>query len=94
MNTAESIRMETKEGIDALFLYATEGILVVNAAGEIMRINPSAERLFGYERDELTGKKIEILIPRRLAEKHTHYAKNTDNIHTPVQWAQEWIFMV
>lgn len=73
MNTGESIRMETKEGIDALFLYATEGILVVNAAGVIMQINPSAERLFGYERDELNGKKIEILIPRRLGEKHANY---------------------
>lgn len=64
--------MESKEGTDALFLFAAEGILVANGESEIIRINPSAEKLFGYEKDELIGQKIEILIPRRLAEKHVH----------------------
>jgi len=72
--------MEGKEGIDALFLYATEGILVANEKGEITRTNPSADKLFGYQQGELIGKKIEILIPRRLSEKHldhrTKYSKN------------------
>jgi PAS domain S-box-containing protein len=63
--------MESKEGSDALFLYATEGILVTNAHGEIVRVNPSAERLFGYEKNELVGKKIEILIPARFGHSHT-----------------------
>ena len=62
--------MESKEGTDALFLFASEGILVANGESEIIRVNPSAEKLFGYEKDELIGQKIEILIPRRLAEKH------------------------
>jgi len=62
--------MESKQGVEALFLYATEGILVVNGAGEITRINPSAEKLFGYEKDELLGKKIEILVPAALAGRH------------------------
>lgn len=65
--------METQEGIDALFLYATEGILVVNDTGEIIRINPSAEDLFGYDRNELVGKKIEALVPHRFSERHTGY---------------------
>jgi PAS domain S-box-containing protein len=62
--------MESKEGLDALFLHATEGILVASENGEIIRINPSAEKLFGYEPGELLGKKIETLVPRRLTEKH------------------------
>ena len=70
VNIISKIKMESKEGIDALFLYATEGILVVNGKGEIIRINPSAEKLFGYEKDELIGKKIEALIPKRLSTKH------------------------
>ncbi len=74
--------MEGKEGIDALFLYATEGILVANDKGEITRINPSAENLFGYDRNELIGKKIEVLVPRRLSARHTdHRDKFNHNPH-------------
>lgn len=72
--------MEGKEGIEALFLYATEGILVANGQGEIIRTNPSAEKLFGYEKNELIGKKIEALVPKRLKSSHTkHREKYVDN---------------
>lgn len=65
--------MESKEGMDAVFLYAAEGILVSNDKGEIIRINPSAEKLFGYEPDELLGQKVELLVPRRLARTHSNH---------------------
>lgn len=68
--------MDSKEGSDALFYHATEGILVVNQQGEIVRINPSAERLFGYEPDELLGQPIEVLIPHKFAGAHVEYRKN------------------
>jgi PAS domain S-box-containing protein len=81
-NTLSIEYMEGKQGIDALFLYATEGILVVNAQGEIIRINPSAEKLFGYEKDELLGKKVEALVPRKLAKHHeSHREKYNGNPH-------------
>lgn len=82
MNQISITKVEGKEGIDALFLYATEGILVVNDKGEITRTNPSSERLFGYEKDELIGKRIEVLIPQRLSEKHkSHREKYSHNPH-------------
>jgi PAS domain S-box-containing protein len=73
MNNSLKKKMESKEGADALFLYATEGILVTNDKGDIIRTNPSAERLFGYGKNELIGKKIEILIPERLTNRHQHH---------------------
>ncbi|MDN5205058.1 PAS domain S-box protein [Fulvivirgaceae bacterium BMA10] len=54
-----------------LFEFATEGIVVVNAEGEIEMINPSCEEMFGYEKSELLGKKIEVLVPDRLRSAHT-----------------------
>lgn len=65
--------MDSKQGADALFLYATEGILTVNEKGEIIRINPSAEKMFGYAPGELTGKPIEVLVPASLSQRHTLY---------------------
>ncbi len=82
MNPFNLKNMESKEGLEALFLYATEGILVVNDKGEIIRSNPSVEKLFGYEKNELIGKRIEVLIPKRLTDKHTaHREKYNHNPH-------------
>ena len=62
---------EKEEGIvEALFQFATEGILVSNNKGEIIKMNPSAEKMFGYAKNELIGQKIEALIPQRLSKTH------------------------
>ncbi|MBL7890263.1 MAG: PAS domain-containing sensor histidine kinase [Bacteroidia bacterium] len=74
--------MDSKEGLHALFAYATEGILITNSKGEITKINPSAERLFGYDEGELVGKKIELLVPQKYRGNHTeHRAKYNTNPH-------------
>lgn len=62
--------MDSKEGFQALFEYATEGIIVSNAKGEIVKVNPAAERLFGYDHGELIGKTIETLVPQKFAHHH------------------------
>lgn len=61
------------EMLDALFKHATEGIVVVNKGGTIVMLNPKAKELFGYADLELIGKKIEILIPKRLTRNHVEY---------------------
>ena len=71
-------KMDSKQGIDAIFQFATEGILVTNEKSEIININPSAEKLFGYEKGVLIGQKIEVLIPKRYTEKHVSHR---DNFH-------------
>lgn len=68
--------LRNKQGLDALFYYATEGILVVNERGEIMMINPKAGELFGYAREELLGKNIETLVPANLRGKHVQHRKS------------------
>ena len=73
--------MQSQEAINALFLHATEGILVTNSKGEITRINPSAEKLFGYNAGELAGSKIEMLVPQRFSNKHEH--NRTNYAHHP-----------
>ena len=67
---ANNPSMNTIVGIGALFEFATEGILVTDTTGSIAMINPAAERMFGYDKGELTGKKIEVLIPRKFSGNH------------------------
>lgn len=56
--------------LQALFDNATEGIIFTDSRGDIVRANPAAEKMFGYEPDELQGKKIEVLVPDRYMKDH------------------------
>jgi PAS domain S-box-containing protein len=49
---------------------APDAMLAVDQKGVIVLVNQQVERLFGYLRDELVGKRIEILLPARLASVH------------------------
>src|SRR6266446_2588076 len=46
------------------------GIVISDGAGRIEDVNAEALRLFGYEREELVGQMIEILVPQRLQRAH------------------------
>src|SRR3989440_4309588 len=52
---------------------APSGMVMMNRAGTIELVNREAERLFGYAREELLGKPIELLVPHRLRERHPGY---------------------
>lgn len=49
---------------------APTGIVVVDERGQIKLVNASTEKLFGYNRAELIGKKVETLVPYRHANIH------------------------
>ncbi len=60
----------------ALFNFASIGILITNAAGDIQMANKYIEHQFGYSQDELIGQKVEILIPPRYAVRHEKHRDN------------------
>lgn len=49
---------------------APRAILIIDSDGKIMLINKQAEKMFGYSRDELTGKNFDVLIPARFRSEH------------------------
>lgn len=49
---------------------APDAILVVDQVGTIELVNHQAEALFGYARDELLGRPVEVLIPDRARSVH------------------------
>jgi PAS domain S-box-containing protein len=44
--------------------------LMTDEGGRIALVNAAAERLFGYDRQELLGKPIEMLVPKHIRERH------------------------
>jgi PAS domain S-box-containing protein len=68
---------DSQQRFEALFQYASMGILVANETGEIVLANNFLLTLFGYDNgDELIGKKIEQLIPSRYHKQHTQHRDN------------------
>ena len=52
---------------------APTGMIMVNPLGEIALVNTQVEHLFGYDRTELVGARVEMLVPERSRERHPNF---------------------
>jgi PAS domain S-box-containing protein len=74
MSAQNTLSLESEAGFRALFQYATVGILVISeGGGRIELSNPAVEKLFGYEKAELIGQMVELLIPEAFRKNHIHH---------------------
>lgn len=55
---------------------APDAMVIVDDAGRISTVNGQAEKMFGYARDELLGREIEVLLPGRVRERHAGHRRN------------------
>jgi PAS domain S-box-containing protein len=67
--------------IRASFDSATEAIVGIERGGQIVRANPRAHAMFGYEREELVGQRLDVLIPDRI--RHVHEQDRADYFVQP-----------
>jgi len=49
------------------------GMVAVDSAGVIVLVNREVERMFGYSREELLGRSVDMLVPMRLGAEHPTY---------------------
>jgi protein-histidine pros-kinase len=55
---------------------APDAMVIVDRGGDIVLVNSQTERLFGYSREELLGRPIEILVPRRFHANHPRHRED------------------
>lgn len=66
-------RKRTEGRFQALLESAPDAMVIVNKFGQIVLVNAQTEKLFGYERSDLIGKEVEVLIPGQYMQMHTHH---------------------
>jgi two-component system CheB/CheR fusion protein len=73
---AENALRASESRLSTIVETAVDAIVVINGQGVVQSFNPSAERIFGYGRDEIVGKDIGILMPEPMRVDHSHYIDN------------------
>lgn len=74
------MRSSAERRLRDLLEAAPDAIIEVDEDGQILLLNGMTEKLFGYQREELVGQPVEVLIPEDLRATH---ARNRSDYCAP-----------
>ena len=78
---SERIIREAAARMQAVVETAVDGVILIDADGDVLMFNPACERLFGYEAAEVIGKNVKMLMPQPYQREHDTYLSNYHHTH-------------
>lgn len=74
---SEKIQIKEKQNrFDAILHNIIDGIIIIDEKGIIESVNTTVEKTFKYQKEELIGQNIKILMPEPYYTEHDKYIKN------------------
>jgi PAS domain S-box-containing protein len=71
---SDQVRLaKEEEQFRGLLESAPDAMVIVDSEGKIALVNRQTEQLFGYQRQELLGQPIELLVPERFHDRHVRH---------------------
>ncbi|WLQ16146.1 PAS domain S-box protein [Hahella aquimaris] len=67
---------ESDSRVRAIVEAVVDGIITIDSLGVIETFNPAAERIFGYDAEEVIGCNVHMLMPSPFREHHDDYLSN------------------
>jgi len=66
-------RERAQASLHSLVETTQDAVITIDRQGYIELFNPAAERIFGYSREEISGQKVQLLMPEPYASEHQGY---------------------
>jgi PAS domain S-box-containing protein len=73
---AQGALNDEKNRLDGILDNTLEGIITINEKALITHCNKAALEIFGYRKDEILGKNVNMLMPMHFAKEHDQYVKS------------------
>ena len=67
---------ESEAYFKTLLESAPDAMIIIDDRGKIAIVNAQAEDMFGYERDDLLGHEVEMLLPKRMHDVHGEHRRS------------------
>ena len=81
---AEWALRDSQKKLQSVIDGALDGIVTINAAGQLVEFNPAAERIFGYKKSQVLGRQLaEVMIPPSFRKQHN--TKHREFVETGIK---------
>lgn len=64
---------QSLQRLEALVQGAHDGIITIDESQMILLVNNAAANMFGYQKHELLGQSLQLLVPQKYRSQHQHY---------------------